>query len=94
MATVILELSDFLVVQAKERGLLSSELYKYFIRKGLLDTDVYPPDFPSELRGMVAPKLYGKGHILGDIMGPFCEDWSMKPSEDVQVRALGEEGAK
>ncbi|MDR3341180.1 MAG: hypothetical protein LBT14_00050 [Treponema sp.] len=94
MATVILELSDFLVAQAKERGLLSSKLYEYFIRKGLLHTDVYPPDFPFELRGIVSPKLYGKGQILGDIIGPFYEEWGMKPPEDVQVSVLGEEGAK
>ncbi|MDR3341959.1 MAG: hypothetical protein LBT14_04070 [Treponema sp.] len=81
MATVVLELPDFLVDKAKARGLLSSKLYERFIRKGLIETDVYPPNFPPELRGVVLPELYGKGKILGDIIGPFYEEWGMKPPD-------------
>jgi hypothetical protein len=35
----------------------------------------YPPNFPEGLKGKVSPKLYGKGEIKGDIIGPFFEEW-------------------
>jgi hypothetical protein len=35
----------------------------------------YPPDFDMRLKGGINPKLYGKGKILGDIIGPFHDIW-------------------
>jgi hypothetical protein len=81
MATVVLELADHLVEKAKAKGILCSDEYENFIRHRLLELDdsEYPPDFPSFLKGVVDPKMYGKGKINGDIIGPFYEEWGMKP---------------
>jgi hypothetical protein len=38
----------------------------------------YPADFPEGLKGKVSPKLYGKGEIKGDIIGPFFEEWESR----------------
>ncbi|MDR3341963.1 MAG: hypothetical protein LBT14_04090 [Treponema sp.] len=91
MATVVLELPDFLMEEAKQKGVLSSDEYETFIRRRLLELDdtEYPPDFPSFLKGAVHPDLYGKGKINGDIIGPFYEEWGMKPPTDVPVRDHG-----
>jgi len=35
----------------------------------------YPPDFDIRLTGAASPDLYGKGEVLGDIIGPFHEEW-------------------
>jgi hypothetical protein len=87
MATVVLEVPDFLADKAKERGLLSSELYEDFIRRGLRATDntIYPPDFPAFLKGVVDPAMFRKGSINGDIIGPFHEEWGMKPPVETSV---------
>jgi hypothetical protein len=84
MATVVLELPDWLLEKAKKKGVLSSDEYETFVRRRLLELDdtVYPPDFPSFLKGAVHPDLYGKGEITGDIIGPFYEEWGMKPPVD------------
>jgi hypothetical protein len=89
MASVVLELSDHLVEQAKVKGLLSSELYEDFIRRGLRATDdtIYPPDFPDFLKGVVDPAMFRKGSINGDIIGPFYEEWGMTPPAETQVLA-------
>jgi hypothetical protein len=81
MAKIVLELPDWLMEEAKEKGVLSSDEYETFIRRRLLELDdtVYPPDFPSFLKGGVDPEMYGKGKINGDIIGPFYEEWGMKP---------------
>jgi hypothetical protein len=87
MATIVLELPDFLADKAKEKGLLSSELYEDFIRRGLRATDatIYPPNFPAFLKGVVDPAMFRKGSIEGDIIGPFYEEWGMKPPAETQA---------
>jgi hypothetical protein len=89
MATVVLELPDFLLGKAKEKGLLSSDEYEKFIKGRLWDLMEYPPDFPPELIGKVNPEIYGKGKINGDIIGPFYEEWGMKPPSDTSVEIAG-----
>jgi hypothetical protein len=44
------------------------------LKEGIGDGE-YPPGFPERLKGKVSPKLYGKGTIHGDIIGPFYEEW-------------------
>jgi hypothetical protein len=78
MATIVLEVPDILVDTAKEKGLLTSAGFEEYIRTSLArknDDLVYPPDFPSWLKGAVSPDLYRKGKINGDIIGPFDEEW-------------------
>jgi hypothetical protein len=71
MASVVLELSDSLLEEAKANGLLNSQEYERFIKRRLWDLMDYPTDFPPELVGKVNPKVYGKGKINGDIIGPI-----------------------
>ncbi|MCC8180031.1 MAG: hypothetical protein LIP23_03855 [Planctomycetes bacterium] len=32
-------------------------------------------EFDPQLEGLVNPKVYRKGKIVGDIIGPFPEEW-------------------
>jgi hypothetical protein len=78
VATIVLDLPDTLVDKAREEGLLSASGFEAYIRKSLAqkkEEPVYPPDFPTWLKGAVSPDLFKKGKITGDIIGPFDEEW-------------------
>jgi hypothetical protein len=78
MVTVTLDLPDMLAKKAREKGLLSSQVFEKYIRESLDEAvpDVsYPPDFDPRLKGLVSPALYRKGTINGDIIGPFHDEW-------------------
>jgi hypothetical protein len=89
MASIVLEVPDWLLEEAKQKGILNSDEYESFLRDRLLelkdDDTEYPSGFPPELKGAVHPDLYGKGEITGDIIGPFYEEWGMKPPVDTSV---------
>jgi hypothetical protein len=78
MITLTLDLPVDLLDKATEKGLLSSPAIESYIRRTLRESaadTVYPPGFPEGLKGKVSPKLYGKGIINGDIIGPFSDEW-------------------
>jgi hypothetical protein len=96
MATVVLEVPDWLMEEAKKKGILSSDEYETFLRRRLLELDdtEYPSDFPSFLKGGVKPEMYNKGTINGDIIGPFYEEWGMKPPTDAPADKAAELAGK
>jgi hypothetical protein len=62
-------------VQALPEGYVHEVLdFINHLKQGSGDNE-YPPGFPEGLKGKVSPKLYGKGSINGDIIGPFYEEW-------------------
>jgi len=60
-------------------GFMAEMLRKAGGTGGFAKTDLtgkkYPPDFDARLTGAASPELYGKGEVLGDIIGPFHEEW-------------------
>jgi hypothetical protein len=91
MVSIVLELPKWLMEEAKEKGVLTSAEYETFVRRRLLELDdtVYPPDFPSFLKGSVSPDMYGTVKTNGDIIGPFYEEWGMKPPADNPAELVG-----
>ena len=79
--------AEGLSVQLAE-GLLSpiaaTELFcKALLRETESDAeesdDALPARFDPRLRGKVSPKLFGRGKVVGDIVGPFFEEWGENP---------------
>ncbi|GHU51659.1 hypothetical protein FACS1894200_12050 [Spirochaetia bacterium] len=76
MCTITLELPDELVDKDRQKGLLSSTAIESCTLLDEAHSDAeYPPDIAPRLIGLVSPKLYGKGRITGDIIGPFHDEW-------------------
>ncbi len=85
MTTITITLPDDLAKQAEEKGLLSQTAIESYVRDRLQDQEHVEEgemDFVTEelvfdpcLEGLVNPAIYRKGKILGDIIGPFHEEW-------------------
>lgn len=74
MTTVTITLPEDLVERAKAKGLLSSAAIEAYVREKLEKADI-KGGFDPCLEGLVNPAAYRKGEILGDIIGPFHEEW-------------------
>jgi hypothetical protein len=96
MVSIVLEVPKWLMEKAMKKGILNSDEYETFLRHRLLELDdtEYPPDFPSFLKGGVDPEMYGKVKTNGDIIGPFYEEWGMKPPADAPADKATERAGK
>ena len=88
MTTLTITLPDEVAKIAQEKGLLSPVAISELVREAALREPVnggekcdpaLPPGFDPRLKGKVSPELYGRGKIIGDIVGPFFEEWGEKP---------------
>lgn len=83
MTTITITLPEELAEQARAKGLLSSEAIEAYVREKLREAaapsqeDGMPADaaIVERLGGLVNPAAFRKGQIVGDIVGPFCEEW-------------------
>jgi len=81
MATVVFSLPDKLVEFAKEKGVFTEKWISDLYRNALIElakNEPSPPGFPPELKGKINPESYGSVKTLGDIIGPFHEEWGAK----------------
>ena len=88
MTSLTITVPDELAKIAEKKGLLSpvaaTELFcKAILREAENDAeegdDALPAGFDPRLRGKVSPKLFGRGKVVGDIIGPFFEEWGENP---------------
>jgi hypothetical protein len=87
MTTITITLPDDLAKQAKAKGLLSQAAIESYVRDKLQeanrDADAEEQigrvsgdvELDPRLEGLVNPATFRKGRILGDIIGPFPEEW-------------------
>lgn len=74
MTTVTITLPEDLVERAEAKGLLSSAAIEAYVREKL-EKARGNDEFDPCVEGLVNPAAYRKGEILGDIIGPFHEEW-------------------
>lgn len=83
MTTIMITLPDELAKRAKERGLLSPSAIESYVRDKLKETEGSEPiagretdkELDSALAELVNPGAFRRGKILGDIVGPFHDEW-------------------
>ncbi len=83
LTTITITLPEDLVEQAKAKGLLTSAAIEAYVREKLRETDAastnnsLPDAIPVDprLADLINPAVLRKGHINGDIIGPFHEEW-------------------
>lgn len=79
--TIPVTLPEDIAEQAKTKGLLTPESVSMLVSEAVKNTyaqpgdDDYPPDFDPRLKGLVDPRQYRNGKILGDIVEPIDVAW-------------------
>lgn len=81
MTTITITLPDDLAEKAEAKGLLSQAAMESYVRNKLREEKMEFDDveFDPRFEGLVNPATFGKGKILGDIIGPFHEEWGERP---------------
>jgi hypothetical protein len=83
MTTITITLPEELAERAKAKGLLSPSAIEAYVREKLdqeeagqeSENQSDPGSFDPRLKRLVNPAAFRKGEILGDIIGPFHEEW-------------------
>ncbi len=80
MTSLTITLPEDLAAQAKAKGLLSAAAIVTLLREKVGTNELgRPPEFDPRLEGAVDPAMLGRGRIVGDIVGPFHDEWGDKP---------------